>query len=158
MKKVEKVVLLLSVGCCLALLTTGCNSSMSARAYQGEPQPLEEVAVLLSNPHTCPVFTIDGKHKDLKRKPGTEIHVLPGTHEIEVFYQAEGSWISPFEIERTTLTQNFQAGRVVNASLQRIAHADPSCSPQFVQNFEPGMILASQAGQADFSPTLRPHC
>jgi hypothetical protein len=112
MKKVKKVVMLLSVGCSLALLAAGCNSSMSARAYQGEAQPLEEVAVLLSNPHTCPVFTIDGMYKDLNRKPGTEIHVLPGTHEVEVFYQAEGNWISPFEIKKTTLTQNFQAGRV----------------------------------------------
>ncbi len=112
MKSSKKVVMVLSVGCCLALLATGCNSSMSARAYQGETRPLEEVAVLLSNPHTCPVFMIDGENKDLNRKPGTEIHVLPGTHEVEVFYQAEGNWISPFVIEKTTLRQNFQAGRV----------------------------------------------
>lgn len=111
MRKTETMVWLVAVGCSLALLATGC-SSMSARAYQGQAQPLEQVAVLISNPHTCPVFTIDQKYKDLNRKPGTEIHLLPGPHSVEVFYQAEGNWISPFEVKKATVTHNFQPGRV----------------------------------------------
>jgi hypothetical protein len=111
MKKVQKVILLLSACCCLGLFMVGCNS-MSARAYKDEARPLPEVAVLISNPHTCPVFTIDGQYKDLKRKPGTEIHLLPGEHSVEIFYQAEGDWISPFLIKETSLTHTFKAGHV----------------------------------------------
>jgi hypothetical protein len=125
MKKVQEVIFLPLVCCCLCMLTVGCQSP-SARAYSGEVQPLEQVAVLISNPHTCPVFIIDGMYKDLKRKPGTEIHVLPGSHEVEVFYQAAGNWISPFEVKKTSLTQNFQAGHVYAICKTKIPCKDPT--------------------------------
>jgi len=112
MKKLGKAVLSISL-CLLVLGVMGCGNTMSLQTYPGEMQPLSEVAVLISSPHTCPVFTIDdGQFRNLEGKPDTELHLLPGEHSVEVFYQVEGTFLNSFIIEKTTINHNFQAGHV----------------------------------------------
>ena len=92
------------------LLAGGCSSS-TVRTYSGDPRPLEQVAVLVTNSDSCPVFKIDGEFGDLNRKPGAEFQLMPGSHTVEVFYQtkaADGS----LTIERASLEFPFSAGRV----------------------------------------------
>jgi len=92
------------------LLIAGCASSTVA-TYPGDTRTLEQVAVLVTSPDSCPVFSIDGEYRDLQRKTGAEFHLLPGNHAVEVFYQTQGA-NNTFKIERQTLNYDFKSGHV----------------------------------------------
>ncbi|MCP4708817.1 MAG: hypothetical protein GY869_09345, partial [Planctomycetes bacterium] len=98
---------------CLAatLLFAGCNSATTLQTYPGDPLPLEQVAVLVTSPDSCPIYNIDGEYRDLDRQPGAELHLMPGSHVVEVFYQKKAP-NNQWKIERTSISYNYKAGQV----------------------------------------------
>ena len=111
MKNDRNCPVLIAVGCVIGmLLIAGCSPSTVA-TYTGDTRSLEQVAVLVTSPDSCPVFSIDGEYRDLQRKTGAEFHLLPGNHAVEVFYQTQGA-NNTFKIERQTLKYDFKAGHV----------------------------------------------
>ena len=102
----------LRVSCLVAtLLIAGCNSATTLQTYPGDTLPLEQVAVLVTSPDSCPIYNIDGEHRDLNRQPGAEIHLMPGSHVVEVFYQKKAA-NNQWKIERASLSCIFKAGHV----------------------------------------------
>ena len=111
MKNDRNYPVLIAMGCIIGmLLIAGCAPSTVA-TYTGDTRTLEQVAVLVTSPDSCPVFSIDGEYRDLQRKTGAEFHLLPGNHAVEVFYQTRGANNS-FNIERQALKYDFKAGHV----------------------------------------------
>ena len=106
------------------MLVGGCNSTVLT--YQGEPQPLERVAVVVSNQDTCPIFTVDNQFLDIGRGTNSEFHLLPGTHTIEVFYRTKGHCNSSYEVRKLALEHNFAAGHVYSVNKTY----EPATSPK----------------------------
>ena len=100
------------IGCCLIglLLAAGCNSS-TVLNYEGDTQPLGDVAVLVTSSDTCPVLKINDEFVNFKNRPGTEYHLLPGTYSLEVIYQTPGTFTG-LRIDQLALDYDFQAGHV----------------------------------------------
>ncbi|KPK75778.1 MAG: hypothetical protein AMJ79_09720 [Phycisphaerae bacterium SM23_30] len=112
MKKTPKRPVLVALSCLIigTMLLCGCESS-TIRTYPGDARPLEQVAVLITGPDTCPVFKIDGKFRDLNRRPGAEFHLTPGAHNVQVYYQTKDA-DSTLNVELASLDYTFNAGHV----------------------------------------------
>lgn len=112
MQKLKKGFGLIVISCVIGLLFAGGCNSPTVRTYEGNVIPLEDVAVLVTGPDTCPIFTVDNKFRDLKRQSGSEFHLTPGNHSVEVFYQTKGNFDSTYKIEKSSLVNNFYPGHV----------------------------------------------
>lgn len=110
----------------LTLMLTGCGTTGVYQAYEGPTRPVDQIA-RLRVPHTIDVLAIDGDASKWYRpniaSDMTELHVLPGRHEIEVRY-AE-IWESDYDNHKTvrsapvTLDVSAEAGQVFEIALTR---------------------------------------
>jgi len=89
----------------------GCNQK-TVRTYEGPAQPLEQVSLLLTDKHTCPLYAIDSEFNCQGDLPGLEYHLLPGSHTIEFVYQTPGKVDNTWEVKKDSVVYNFEPGHV----------------------------------------------
>ena len=99
------------VGCLVVLLAAGCGAQ-SVRTYDGQPRPLEEVAVLITGSDDCQILTVDGQEHNIHRNPNGEFHLLPGSHSVEVYWRTKGINGSWSNIAQTSINHTFNPGQV----------------------------------------------
>jgi hypothetical protein len=112
MKEMKKHLLWTLFGSTLVLMVIGGCNLQTVRTYKGESQPLEQVAVLITDAHTCPIISMDQEFSCLSDKPGREYHLLPGDHTIQFLWQSQGAQYKNFDMKKESLAYTFEAGHV----------------------------------------------
>jgi hypothetical protein len=112
-------------GLAVVLCVAGCNTN-SVLTYSGETLPLEQVAVLTPTSDTCHVISVDGENHVSQRSVGSEFHLLPGVHNIAIFYRDQsGSVSNSWVIKEATLEHSFEAGHVYTVSTNSQTFSTP---------------------------------
>lgn len=102
--------LLFITGAITILALAGC-SSQPLQSYPGQPRSLENIAVIVTGDNTCPVFCIDDEFRAPDNQEGREFHVLPGSHQVNVFCQRQRAY-NAWYVDEVPVTCNLQAGHV----------------------------------------------
>ncbi len=124
------------------VLAGGFGCSKSIQTYQGQAKALPEVAVLRTSEETCPITRIDGVSVGEAYEAGTEYHLLPGEHTIQIV-NTIGDCDTYCRIEFADLQYNFQPGWVyaILPSEPVEAAAEPESRPWTPRLNGQGMAL-----------------
>lgn len=111
MKTKQMILTAVGIGMMFLVLAGGLGCSKSIQTYQGQARALPEVAVLRTSEETCPITRIDGLSVGEEYEAGTEYHLLPGEHTIQIV-NTIGDCDTYCRIEFADLHYDFQPGSV----------------------------------------------